>query len=464
MFESSTTKSRAAVISMAVSAVLAAAKLVVALLTGSLSILSEALHSLIDLGATVVTWFAVRWADVPADDDHHYGHAKIESLAALLEACLLGLTAAYVAYAAIQRLWVNATPTQSTWWAPALLILAIVVDYNRSSALGAVAAEHESEALAADAAHFKADMLGSGAVVLGLGGIALGFPWADSVAALAVAAIILWIARHLAGHSLATLLDRAPEGIAQEIQTFAEHEDGVFHVEQLRVRQAGGTSYISLIAHIPRNFAATRIAGLEDRLRAKIASLVRHPDVNILLRPVALDSESANEKVMAIALERGLSIHHLIVQSLESKLAVSFDVEFDSATALSLAHEKATELESAIREGMGGDVEVESHIEPSPTHQIEGKAATPVELRRFEKALRKFAGMEKGLSDIHNLRLRVNAGAYYLHFHCRFPSDLTIERIHKVLDRLEGRLKQHIPNLVRVVAHAEPLGDSKHRL
>ena len=146
MFESSTTKSRAAVISMAVSAVLAVAKLVVALLTGSLSILSEALHSFIDLGATVVTWFAVRWADVPADDDHHYGHAKIESLAALLEACLLGLTAAYVAYAAIYRLWVNATPTQSTWWAPALLILAIVVDYNRSSALGVVAAEHESEA------------------------------------------------------------------------------------------------------------------------------------------------------------------------------------------------------------------------------------------------------------------------------------------------------------------------------
>ena len=459
MTEVSNIKSRAAVLSMAVSALLAIAKFVVALMTGSLGILSEALHSLIDFGATIVTWFAVVWADVPADDDHHYGHAKIESVAALFEASLLALTAVYVAYTAIQRLWLNAAPPEITWWAPALIILAIAVDYNRAAVLSNIATEQESAALAADAAHFKSDMFGSVAVLIGLGGIALGFGWADSVAALAVAGLILWIARRLAGDALATLLDRAPEGISQEIKGFAEREDGVLHVEQLRIRQAGKTSYISLVADVPRSLAANQIVALENRLTSKISSLVRRPDIGIVLRPVALDSESVNEKVNAIARGRGLSIHHVIVQNLAQKLAVSFDVEFDGSTPLFDAHEQATEIEEAIRDGLGGNVEVESHIEPRPMQEIEGRAVSAIRSGELEAALRKLAIKETSLSDIHDFRVRQdNAGNFYLHYHCHFAPEATIEMVHAVLDRLEGQLQLKFSKVVRVIAHAEPNG------
>ena len=105
----SDTKQNAARLSMFASGLIVAGKLEVAVLTGSLGVLSEALHSLIDFGATVMTWFAVRWADLPADEDHHYGHAKIESVAALLEAVLLCLTAVFVAYQAIRRLLAEPT-------------------------------------------------------------------------------------------------------------------------------------------------------------------------------------------------------------------------------------------------------------------------------------------------------------------------------------------------------------------
>ena len=447
---------------MGVSALLAIAKFVVALMTGSLGMLSEALHSLIDFGATIVTWFAVRWADVPADDDHHYGHAKIESVAALLAAFLLALTAVYVAYTAAQRLFLNSAPPEITWWAVGLIILAIAVDFNRAAVLSAIATEQESAALAADAAHFKSDMFGSVAVLLGLCGILLGFGWADSVAALAVAILILWIARRLAADALGTLLDRAPEGISQEIKAFAEREDGVLHVEQLRIRQAGKTSYISLVADVPRSLAANQIAILENSLKDKISSLVRNPDIGIVIRPVALDSESVNEKVNAIARGRGLAIHHLIVQNLAQKLAVSFDMEFDGATSLFVAHEQATEIEEAIRDGLGGNVEVESHIEPRPMQQIDGRAVSLEKSKALEVALRKLATKDPALSDIHNFRMRQdNYGKLYLHYHCRFAPEASIEMVHGVLDSLEGRLKLKFPKVVRVVAHAEPIGRAR---
>ena len=132
-------KQKVASFSMAASAAMALGKFAVALLTGSLGVLSEALHSLIDFGATVMTWFAVRWADLPADDDHHFGHAKIESVTALLEAVLLVLTAIYIAYEATLRLWSGQMPIQVEWWAPALIAVAIAVDFNRSRALAKVA-------------------------------------------------------------------------------------------------------------------------------------------------------------------------------------------------------------------------------------------------------------------------------------------------------------------------------------
>ena len=463
MTEDTTAKSKAAAMSMGVSAFLAAAKFVVALLTGSLGILSEALHSLIDFGATVVTWFAVRWADLPADEEHHFGHAKIESVAALFEAGLLAMTAVYVAYEAIHRLINGAPPPENTWWAPALIFLAIVVDYNRAAALKAVAKSQSSEALAADAAHFQSDMFGSTAVLLGLGGIALGLPWADSIAALAVSVFILWIARHLASDALGTLLDRAPEGVTREIQDFAAREDGVLHVDQLRIRQAGKTAFVSLVADVPRSLAANQIAGIKDRLTAKISELVKHPDINMVLRPVALDSETANEKVHAIANDYGQSIHHLIVQSLSNKLAVSFDIEFDGATTLDVAHEQATELETAIRLGLGGDVEVESHIEPRPMHLIEGVSAGRAKSKELESALRKFAAKERAMADIHSFRVRQNGEHLYVHYHCRFSADAQIEMVHAVLDRLENQLRERFKNVVRVVAHAEPIGRATHK-
>ena len=133
---SSSEKRTVALVSVLASATLAAGKMVAAAFTGSLGILSEAIHSIIDLGATVITYFAIRWGDQPADDEHHYGHAKIESVAALVETALLFLTTAWVSWEAIKRLTGDEThPVEVTWWAIAIIAGSILIDYNRVRAL-----------------------------------------------------------------------------------------------------------------------------------------------------------------------------------------------------------------------------------------------------------------------------------------------------------------------------------------
>ena len=209
---STSEKQSVALVSMAASAGLAIAKSIAGLLTGSLGILSEAIHSIIDFAATIVTYFAIRWGDQPPDDEHHYGHAKIESIAALVETALLFLTVAWIVWEALHRLYGGGSHVEVTWWAAAIIAASIIIDYNRARALKRVADKTSSEALEADALHFSSDMWSSMVVLLGLGAVWIGVPAADSIAALAVSCFVGLAGWRLGARTLNTLLDTAPEG------------------------------------------------------------------------------------------------------------------------------------------------------------------------------------------------------------------------------------------------------------
>src|SRR5437763_8945821 len=184
-------KERVALGSVVTSAGLTFAKAVVGLLSGSLAILSEAAHSLIDLVATLMTYFAVRISGKPADAEHHYGHGKVESVSALAETALLFVLSGVVIWEALKRLaGSEAVDVEATRWAFVVIVASIVIDFFRARVLYKTAAETSSEALEADALHFGSDMWSSAAVLVGLGGVALGYPWADAVAALIVSAFV----------------------------------------------------------------------------------------------------------------------------------------------------------------------------------------------------------------------------------------------------------------------------------
>ena len=462
---SSEEKHSVALVSVLASAGLAGSKMVAAAFTGSLGILSEAIHSLIDLGATIITYFAIRWSDQPADDEHHYGHAKIESVAALVETALLFLTTAWVSWEAIKRLTgTDDHPVEVTWWAIAIIAGSILIDYNRVRALRRVAKKTGSEALEADALHFSSDMWSSLVVLAGLGAVWAGVPAADSIAALVVSAFIAYAGWRLGARTLNTLLDTAPAGATEVVRGLVNDVHGVLAIKTIRLRPAGATMFTSIVVEVARTMPIDDIIKTKDAIFAAVQDRFPNADITVTANPVALDNESVFQKVMLIAARRNLAIHHLTAQQIGDKLAISFDLEVEGSMPLGEAHETATALEEAIRGELGSDVEVESHIEPQPERMLQGYAAASGLTAEITAALAELSSAHPRLTDIHNIRLRRNEEGLFLHYHCRCSPAETVEHIHDDIDRVEAGLKDRFGDIRRVIAHAEPIGARRHAL
>src|SRR3954451_18789437 len=220
-------KTSVAAISIFASGGMAVAKFAVGIAIGSLALISEALHSAIDLVATIITWAVVRVSDLPADDEHHYGHGKFESLSALGITALLYVLAGGILVESWSRLREGAPPPSISAAPFIVLLVDIAVNFWRARALHRTANQTKSQALAADALHFASDVLGSLAVIVGLALAGLGYWWGDAAAALAVAVVLALLGLRLARSTVETLVDHAPEGVAEKAAAAIRSVPGV---------------------------------------------------------------------------------------------------------------------------------------------------------------------------------------------------------------------------------------------
>jgi cation diffusion facilitator family transporter len=450
-------KERVALTSIAASGGLTLAKAIVGLASGSLAILSEAAHSLIDLAATVMTYFAVRMSGKPADEEHHYGHGKIESVAALAETALLFLLSGVVIWEAVRRLLgAEGHAVEATFWAFAVMVVSVVVDFFRARLLYRVAADTSSEALEADALHFGSDMWSSLAVLVGLAGVLMGYPWADAAAALVVAAFVCLAGWRLGGRTVATLTDEAPPGVRERVTTIARRVKGVVDVERVRVRRVGPTLFVDLSLTVSRTLPLGRLDELKAEVVRAIGREFPNAEVSVMTTPRALDDETVMERVLVIARNRGLAVHHVTVHEIEGRLAVSLDLEVEGGMSLAQAHAIADELERAIREELGPDVEVETHIEPLQIEGLAGRDASPERVAQVRGALADFAEHLGPLRDVHDVRVRETDEGEIVNFHCHVDPALTVEAVHDKVDEVERALKRRWPAVKRVIGHAEP--------
>ena len=450
-------KEKAALGSIAASAALTLAKAVIGVLTGSLAILSEAGHSLLDLAATVLTYAAVSVSGKPADAEHQYGHGKIESVAALAETALLFLLAAGVAFESVQRLFGTQTfSVAATPAAFAVIALSILIDFFRARTLGRIAEKTASQALEADALHFSSDMWSSIAVLIGLGGVALGYPLADAVAALVVAVFICIAGWRLGRRTVDALTDTAPAGVSERVATIARRVPGIVSVERVRARPAGAVLFLELAIGVSRTLPLDRVTAIKERLARAIRAELPRAELTITTEPRALDDETVRERVMLIARNSGLAIHHVAVQALADRLSVSADLEVDGTLPIAAAHETASRLEEAIREELGPQVEVETHIEPLPAALLSGRDAAVAHVAEIGEALAGLATGLSGLSEVHDVRVRETADGEIVNFHCSVDPALSVRAVHDLVDGVERGLRRRFPTIARVIGHAEP--------
>src|SRR6266516_6186923 len=320
-------KSRVAAISVLASAGMATAKFVVGVAIGSLALVSEALHSSIDVVATIITWLVVQVSDRPADEEHHYGHGKLESISALGVIALLYVLAGGILVESYSRLREGAPPPTLSAIPFVVLLIDIAVNFWRARALHRAAHDTKSQALAADALHFASDVLGSIAVIAGLALSGLGYAWGDAAAAIGVAVMIALLGLRLERSTVETLLDRAPPGVAEKARLAIEQVAGVVGVERLRARMVGATNFIDAIVKVPRTYPIDRVEEIKRKAQEAVARALGDADLTFTAVPVARDNESVRERIMVIARNSGLAIHHVTVHDLGGKLTVGIDLE-----------------------------------------------------------------------------------------------------------------------------------------
>jgi cation diffusion facilitator family transporter len=452
------TKERVALVSAVASGSLAAAKFVVGLAIGSLALISDALHSLIDLGATLVTYFVVRASGRPPDAEHQYGHGKFESVAALAVTALLFLLAGGVAVEGVARLQVGGTPVILSPIPFIVLGIEMTINFWRARVLLKTARETKSEALEADSLHFAADFYGSIPVIVGLVLSAYGYYWADSAAAIVVAVLIAMLGFRLAKRTVESLVDTAPPGVADRIIAALRRITGVVEVERVRLRSVGPRNFVDVTIRVPRTMALDRILQLKTQVEDAVRQVVGEADTVVVATPVALDTETVAERVMVIARNLGLAVHHVTVQAIEGRLAISLDLEVDGSLSLREAHAIADRLEVAVRDELGPDVEVETHIEPLQATDLASRDVAADRREQVRATLAELAGEAGPIREVHDVRVRDTDEGEIVNFHCYVNPALTVQEVHERVDEVERALRRRWPAIKRVIGHAEPRG------
>jgi cation diffusion facilitator family transporter len=473
-------KRRAAATSVIAAVFLTSIKLVVGVMTGSLGILAEAAHSALDLVAALITFIAVRVSDRPADEAHLYGHDKVENLSALAETVLLFVTCIWIIYEAINRLFFESVEVRPSVWAFAIMGVSIIVDISRSKVLARAAKKYNSQALEADALHFSTDVWSSAVVIAGLALVWIGetigmksiFMRADAVAALAVALIVIRVSWQLGKRTIDVLLDRAPEGMAEEIIAAVQRVDHVRHVMSARVRGSGARIFVDLRVAVPRHLSFEESHAVTDQVQDAVHAVA--PGADIVITPVPTsENEGVLERIQVVA-ERGhFDVHNITTHLTDSRMWIDLDLEVSPAMSFENAHALATDLEDRLQDEFkshpipAGDnskdisrvADINVHIEPSAEELVTGTELLPSERAKYHESIYAILSQIPHTHACRDIDIQWLEGNLYLAFHLLLDAQLSVSEVHSVSEDMENRLRREFPQLGRVVIHAEPAPD-----
>ncbi len=449
-------KEQIALTSIIASVFVTVMKLVVGILTNSLGVLSEALHSGIDLIAVTTTYFAVKKADVPPDSEHLYGHGKAESLASLVEAILLLVITVWISYEAYER-FIRGALVDVNILSIVVMLSAIGVDYTRSRALSRTAKKYRSQALEADAVHFSTDLISSTVVIIGLVLITLRVPKVDSIAAVGVVVIILVAAYRLGKKSINTLMDRAPTGLVKLVTDEARKVEGVEKIGQVRLRESGARTFVDITVFIDKVLPLELAHGVTDRLSKRIQSVIPDSDVIVHAEPLSVETAALVTKIRSEAANfpEIKNVHNIWVSEVDDKLYIDFHVELEGALSLKKAHDLASELEVRIRKLDTSIVAISSHVEPVDGGTYNGIVDQEAS-RRLRAAIAEIIESFSEVRSFHEIEIKRINGKFKANIHCLFKSDITVNDAHRIATEIERTIKLKVKEIEVVSIHLEP--------
>jgi cation diffusion facilitator family transporter len=444
-----------ALVSVFIGIALVLGKLIVGLLTGSLGILSEAVHSILDVVASVFALVAVRTARKPADSEHPYGHGRAENVAAFAEGVFLMITAAGIAFEALRRLVFGGGVVNPADYAFALLIATLLIEAGRAGILRGVGRAADSEALQADATNRLADVLATIGVLAGLVGVRMGLTWADSVAALLVAGIVARAAAMVAWRSGDILMDRAPAGAARQLRAAILAVEGVREVRSVRVRRSGpnllGDASIATARMLSLEAAGRLVEDVKRVAKATLPTL----DLTVVVEGQTRPSDLV-ERVHAAAARNGgvRDLHNVTVErESDGSLHLTMHAKLPGDMTLATASVASAELERTLRAELPEAMRVDIHLEPMEPHVVVGEDVTS---RRAQLAarMREIVEAHPEVRRCVDVELSDRHHRIYAHVVAELDGEVSLEHAHQVESELEAQIRRALPEVHEVVARA----------
>ena len=447
---------RTALVSVAAATALVVVKLVTGLATGSLGLISEALHSGTDLVAALLTFFAVGVAVRPADRGHPYGHGKAEHLAALAEAAFLGLASVFIAWEAVNRLVGRSeSHVEAAWYALVVLAVVIAVDASRMLVSGRAARRYGSAALAANALHFGSDLAGSTAVLVGLLLVRAGWQGADSVAALLVAALVLVAAARLVRTNVDVLMDRAPAAAQTAARRAIEAVDPPVELRRLRMRHAAGRHFADVVIGISPGAAVGQGHAAADAVERAVHRALPESDVVVHVEPRTTEGGLREQLQGAAAAVAGVrEVHNVSVVTTDSGTEVSLHIKLPGDLPLARAHEVASEVERAVTNAAPAIRSVQTHLEPLAEASA-GRRAAQEDVEVDAELVTRIVREETGHRP-RELRFLQTDDGLVAFLTLGLDPDAPLAAAHARASEIEERIRRVRPDIADVIVHTEP--------
>jgi cation diffusion facilitator family transporter len=452
---------RPALVTVAVATVLFVAKLVVALASDSVGLLSTAIDSALDLGMSLVVLGGVVLARRPADRDHPYGHGKFESVTGLLEAGVLAAIGVLVVYVGIQRIQDPRVVTLDGWMV-AVLVASMLVGAERGLSLRKQGREHDSPALSVDAWHYASDVATAGLGLVGAWAASAGYAWADGASAVLVGGFLVAGSLHVGREATADLVDRVPPSLVSRVEDAVEGVEDVEEATQVRVRGSGPNVFVDATVQVPRAMGIERAHDVMDEVELAVQAEIGQADVTVHAEPIAArETAIAELKVMAARDPEVLGIHEILVDRIEEALYVDCHVEVDQALSLSEGHAIAQRFEERVKRQVDGVAGIRTHIEPAPRDARRGEDVTDEHADVVDEVR---AAIEDGpFEGAGSIALKRAHGNLEAVLTALLAGDVGLEPAHDAAHDLEHELLSRVPELDRVVVHLEPVDEPEPR-
>ena len=450
-----TGKKQVALFSLIVTVILVIVKVLIAYLSNSIGVLSEALNNGLDLVTVLIVFLAVRMSSKPPDADHTYGHGKYENLSALFEIIVISLLCIFVIYKSIQRIIIRDFELMLNNYVFIVLIVSIVVNVVRVYLVGRAAKQYNSYAFRAEFLNYFSDIISSIIVLAGLFIARTGFYLADPIASIIISILILVFAVRMAIKVIKNFLDFIPKEITEKVLEILKTIPEIKSVDKLLIHEVGNIKFINLGISVDDNIYLSRLENLKEKIAARLSDNLPESEVMVSAKP-AFSESNIDCKIKEILLDQEeiKDVHNVFIYNVGKKIDISAHIELKKSLNLEESEKLTAMTENIILKNIKAVRQIYIHIEDAKG----GEDWNDVTARSEEliNKIKQEISVHVLPESCHNFTVLERNGSYNVSFHCRLDSQTEIKSAHHIITKIENRIRHITPDIVNVLIHVEP--------